>query len=501
MKKRIVLTCAAFFAAATVALTGCPQSSGGGTPAQSSGGTYEDGAKDDDGNVTSDLKSAELKTDDADNLKYVFDGDFKYEAKDAASGWKNVTADVLSVAAAGTDKVLKIAYDLTGTGEKKLDVSLILGGKNIANSVWKTKLYIPESYTAAGEAVYPVVQLFAKYGTAWASTTEVKLNTTTIGSGWHTITVDIGNAAVKIDDRALSAADLSTGETADVSTWKANLSAAQSVGVRFYANGISAAMEGPFYIDYVHVTDIAAAIPAAPSIAYDAGTGTVTITGEAGSGCTFRYTMDGSEPTVDSTEYTAPFAAAAGTTVKAIAVNDAGAVSAAATKICSAKKYTFDAGTAEGFTGGEDGTIEAAAFESQKTLKLTVNAGGAKVTASAAPDSADMTGKKLEARIWIPAAHAKSQNSTINSEAKTPGVKLYAKSGDWAWGDKWISELQWLSDDGDEWVTVSATFAELTGADGCDITAVKEFGISYEVNGSAACEPLYVDWIDIIDAN
>ena len=59
----------------------------------------------------------------------------------------------------------------------------------------------------------------------------------------------------------------------------------------------------------------------APSITFDATSGEVTI-GAVANATKVTYTTDGSDPTNESTEYTAPFTAADGTVVKAIAIGD-----------------------------------------------------------------------------------------------------------------------------------------------------------------------------------
>lgn len=66
-----------------------------------------------------------------------------------------------------------------------------------------------------------------------------------------------------------------------------------------------------------------------PSAAYP-GPQTVTLAG-AGSGHTLRYTVDGSDPTLDSTLYSAPFVVSVNTTVKARAFSSATSVQPSAT--------------------------------------------------------------------------------------------------------------------------------------------------------------------------
>lgn len=91
---------------------------------------------------------------------------------------------------------------------------------------------------------------------------------------------------------------------------------------------------------YVHFTkaefyaDDSGASVTAPTITPNGGSDlteaqTVTISGDAGD--TFYYTLDGSTPSNESTEYTAPFTVSETTTVKAIAYNAAGASSSVVT--------------------------------------------------------------------------------------------------------------------------------------------------------------------------
>ena len=422
--------------------TSCENPSGPNSPGNPIGAN--DGANDLDGNVTSSLVNAEKKAGD-DGFIYIYDGDFSYEAKDSAGGWKNITEDVLNIEAAGEDKVLKISYDLQGS-QRQLEIGFLLNNKNISESVWKTELFIPDSYATPGEAAYPVLQLWGKYGDLWTATSAIKLNTITIGSGWHTITVDIKNSTVKIDGNTVSS--LSTGETVDISTWKENLTAAKSVGFTFYGDGIPTAMEGDFYIDYVNLSGLSQALPQSPTVTCT--NNTVEIKAEEGT--VVYYTTNSEEPTEASTKYTAPFAITETTTVKAIAVKD-GLKSLVATKECSFVET--------GSQGSAKLTFSETASEKKPNFYFRPSEG--KVL------------KSVSFKVYAPAA----------TQSIISGGKAYFKTGDWVW-----NEGNWTNLSADSWVEVTATY------DGEDV--VKEIGFNGYGNTDAPAENLSLYFDDFI---
>ena len=423
--------------------TSCGNPSGPNSPINPIGAN--DGAKDNDGNVTSSLVNAEKKAGD-DGFIYIYDGDFSYEAKDSAGGWKNITEDVLNIEAAGEDKVLKISYDLQGS-QRQLEIGFLLNNKNISESVWETKLFIPDSYATPGEAAYPVLQLWGKYGDSWTATSAIKLNTITIGSGWHTITVDIKNSTVKIDGNTVSS--LSTGETVDISTWKENLTAAKSVGFTFYGDGIPTAMEGDFYIDYVNLSGLSQALPQSPTVTCT--NNTVEIKAEEGT--VVYYTTNSEEPTEASTKYTAPFAITETTTVKAIAVKD-GLKSLVATKECSFVET--------GSQGSAKLTFSETASEKKPNFYFRPSEG--KVL------------KSVSFKVYAPAA----------TQSIISGGKAYFKTGDsWGW-----NEGDWVNLTADTWVEVTATY------NGEDV--VKEIGFNGYGNTDAPAENLSLYFDDFI---
>ena len=425
--------------------TSCENPSGPNSPVNPIGAN--DGAKDNDGNVTSSLVNAEKKAGD-DGFIYIYDGDFSYEAKDSAGGWKNITEDVLNIEAAGEDKVLKISYDLQGS-QRQLEIGFILNGKNISESVWETKLFIPDSYATPGEAAYPVLQLWGKYGDLWTATSAIKLNTITIGSGWHTITVDIKNSTVKIDGNTVST--LSTGETVDISTWKENLTAAKSVGFTFYGDGIPTAMEGDFYIDYVNLSGLSQALPESPTVTCT--NNTVTISTTDTDDVDVYYTINGDTPTEDSSKYTAPFTITETTTVKAIAVKN-GLKSLVTTKECSFVE--------EGSQGSAKLIFSETSEEKKPNFYFR--------------PSENKVLKSVSIKVYAPAA----------TQSIISGGKAYYKTGD-SWG---FNPGDWTNLTADTWVEVTATY------NGEDV--VKEIGFNGYGNQESPAENLSLYFDDFI---
>ena len=101
---------------------------------------------------------------------------------------------------------------------------------------------------------------------------------------------------------------------------------------------------------------------------------TVTISGDAGD--TFYYTLDGSTPSNESTEYTAPFTVSETTTVKAIAYNSAGDASTVSSAIFSFRVSASSIADLYTKTGKDDST------EIYVNFPLTVTAAGANTVAN-----------------------------------------------------------------------------------------------------------------------
>ena len=140
---------------------------------------------------------------------------------------------------------------------------------------------------------------------SWTSAAEATV--TIVQSNWNTTnTIKFDNAEL-----VLSSAESITGGYVHTIT---NVAAgSHSVTRGSGENGIFAII--------VEYTGTVLTQLTAPSITFDATSGEVTI-GAVANATKVTYTTDGSDPTSESTEYTAPFTAADGTVVKAIAIGD-----------------------------------------------------------------------------------------------------------------------------------------------------------------------------------
>jgi hypothetical protein len=376
--------------------------------------TWVDGASDSDGSVTSDMTSAELK-EGSDGLTYVYDGDSnQYEIKDAAGSWVNVTSTYASVESAGDDKVLKFTYDLTGSA-RQVDLSYFVNGKDLSASVWTTKIYIPESYTASGATAYPQLRFFEKYGSSWTTDYVASFNTTSYGSGWKTVAIDFANKTITVDGTALTAG---TGES---TSFTDSFTSVKSVGIEFYADGCTS-MDGAFYIDYLNITGMTSEKPAAPVISCLSNTVTITCS-TTDPAPTIYYSTDGTTPSATASKYSAPFAITATTTVKAIAINTNGN-SSVTTKEC---------------------TFAAAGTQGSAKLTFTESASGEKKPYfSYTPSDTTKVLSSISFDIYVPQA---------TYDAGFTGGKAYWKTGDsWTWGNG-----DWVSLTAATWTTITAT--------------------------------------------
>ena len=127
-----------------------------------------------------------------------------------------------------------------------------------------------------------------------------------------------GKATVKLDD-------VSSESAIDVETKGATTEDAVYVTFTDVAAGTHVIGRGgaELGVCYIRVEETGAVLTKldAPSITVDSSNGEVTI-GAVANASKITYTVDGSTPTAESTEYTAPFVAEDGVTVKAIAIGD-----------------------------------------------------------------------------------------------------------------------------------------------------------------------------------
>lgn len=428
-QKSIITTIMALLVMSLIIFTGCPHSTSD-TPPTTPSESYITGASDNDGDVTSSLVNATLEKGDDDQW-YVVDGPYKYEFKDAASSWNNMTNTVCSIESAGSDKILQINYDLQGS-KRQTNLSFLLDGKDLRTSVYTSKLYIPESYATPGEVAYPQIRFFVKFGNDWTTGYFASLNTKTIGSGWKTIAIDIANKNITIAGQEITVGKGESITFADVIT-EAALSDVRSVGIEFYADGIPSTMEGSFFIDYTNITGIAAALPSSPSISFAANS--VTLSAEEGS--TVYYTLDGTTPTASSTAYTSPIAvteAQGSVTVKAIAIRD-GVSSVVVTKECTYQD-----------------------LNSAKSLKMTFS------DSTVGPKKPYLTFKPTTPKA-ISSIKFDLYTPEAAYNAGVTGGKIYFKTGDaWDW-----KEGGWTNTSNNDWVTFTATY------DGDDVLQVCGF--------------------------
>ena len=139
---------------------------------------------------------------------------------------------------------------------------------------------------------------------SWTSTAEATV--TIVQSKWSENTIKLDGTALE-----LASAESITGGYVHTITDVA--AGSHSVTRGSGENGIFAII--------VEYTGTVLTQLTAPSITFDATSGEVTI-GAVTNATKVTYTTDGSDPPSESTEYTAPFTAADGTVVKAIAIGD-----------------------------------------------------------------------------------------------------------------------------------------------------------------------------------
>lgn len=501
--------CAVLFLSAAF-LAGCKNSSDDPPPAAADVNAIIDGSSDDDGAKTVTFTDGEVKADEVDSLTYLFSGlsgEGKFEVKSNA-GWTNITGDTMSVEAAGSDKIAKLSIDLTGTA-KQYEMAYNIGDpKDISGSTVSFKMYIPPAYAEAGATAYPMVSLWTKTS-GWTGTKFAEFNTLSIGSGWKTIDVDFAAKTVSVDGTALAAG---TGETAAFSNANlANLTDTKLIVIGFYGDALPATMTGDFYFDWFNVSGFATPVLAAPAISQDANTISIT----AASGATIHYTIDGSDPTASSAQYTQAFDIAADTVVKAIAVQSGYTTSAAASRSCvyvnTAGDTTLDLEAVD-FKFASDA---AAAADDNSTFGTAGSRfGWAKEDAAGSDGVLVIEGVDAKPGAWqktvfgLQLASAAASPSKISFRIKVGAdyaadwyqyVKVVARLGEaWAWTE--ASALIKYPQDGftaDAWKVIELDAADFTGGSLADLRAVTfEFGRDYP-GGAAAFSDILIDWVDV----
>lgn len=497
-------------AVALVAFGGCKNASND-DPDDHDVDAIVSGAQDDDGAKTATFLDGAVRVDDEDDLAYLFSGlsgEGKFEVKSNAA-WANVTADVASVVAAGSDKMAKFDLELQGSAAVQYEVAYNIGDpKDITGKTVSFKIYVPEAYAAAGETAYPMVSLWTKTS-GWTGTKFAELNTLTVGSGWKTVAVDFDAEIVTVDGVAVTAG---TGETVSFSAANlANLADTKLIVVGFYAESIPATMLGSFYLDWLDVSGFATPVLAAPAISVDSNEVTIT----AAEGATIHYTVDSAEPTSASAEYTAPFSITADTTVKAIAVMDGYTTSAVATKLCEfadlASDLTLDADTADFkfasdiAAGSDDGSTFGASGSRFSWAKETAE-GSDGVLVIEGVDAAPAEFQKSCFTIQLPAAAAAPASISIRMKVGAAYVadwyqyvKVAARLGEgWTWTE--YDSLFKFPQDGftaDAWKTLTLDAADFNGDSIADLRAITlEIGRDY-AGGAAAIDDILIDWVDV----
>ncbi len=312
-----------------------------------------------------------------------------------------------------------------------------------------------------------------------------------------------------MDGTALAAG---TGETAAFSNANlANLTDTKLIVVGFYGDALPATMTGDFYFDWFNVSGFATPVLAAPAISQDANTISIT----AASGATIHYTIDGSDPTASSAQYTQAFDIAADTVVKAIAVQSGYTTSAVASRSCvyvnTAGDTTLDLEAVD-FKFASD---SAAAADDNSTFGTAGSRfGWAKEDAAGSDGVLVIEGVDAKPGAWqktvfgLQLASAAASPSKISFRIKVGAdyaadwyqyVKVVARLGEaWAWTE--ASALIKYPQDGftaDAWKVIELDAADFTGGSLADLRAVTfEFGRDYP-GGAAAFSDILIDWVDV----
>ncbi|MBQ8486732.1 MAG: chitobiase/beta-hexosaminidase C-terminal domain-containing protein [Prevotella sp.] len=209
-----------------------------------------------------------------------------------------------AVTGAWANDVYKITFNGGSNAEFKNGESVTAGtffswnsSKHNINSKFNGCTYDGVTYTSG-------LKMESATSVSWTSA--AKSTVTIVQSTWS-------DKTIKFDGTELAIASASTATGAYIYTLTDVAAGAHSVTRGSGESGVFA-----IYVEY---TGAAKTQLTAPVITYGSETGDVTI-GAVTNATKVTYTTDGTEPTAESTEYTAPFTANDGDVIKAIAIGD-----------------------------------------------------------------------------------------------------------------------------------------------------------------------------------
>lgn len=197
--------------------------------------------------------------------------------------------------------------------------------------------------------------------------TTATTSTVTIVQCYMKGTTDNSSKTIKFDGTALDISSATTDEASKTHTYTIN-DVAEGTHTIQKGSGES----GIFRVK-VEYTGVALAQLDAPAITFDDQTGVVTITKPTGA-TKVCYTTDGTTPTAESTEYTAPFTVTVdGTIVKAIAIGDG--TTNRNSEVASATVLLANATIAAPTISSKNGTVAIACNAVNVTIKYSLDGG------------------------------------------------------------------------------------------------------------------------------
>ena len=222
-----------------------------------------------------------------------------------------------------------------GTSKVKIDAASDSGDDNLGNT-WTITTVGTTSFTQNAE--YSQVGSSSKPATSITFTTtlsqEMKVSAFSAKFGGFNSTA--GTVTLKVGNTTVGTGSLNG--TNDVTVNATNTTTTGTV-LTVTVTGISKGVKA-YDISYTLEEPGAPAGLDAPVISATGDDYDKTVTISATAGATIRYTLDGNEPTSNSTEYTTPFAISSTTTVKAIAIKDEQTSSVASQEYTLAPAYT-----------------------------------------------------------------------------------------------------------------------------------------------------------------